>query len=169
MTESPADRRYREGMALNDVLARAEERTAARLRKASGAPVRYAWCFDHGRLHAFDPDTPWCTARWAWLDGDNETLAIMDKRLRYGDAQFLHELPNEQQLVIINECAGRREAMSDDDGCEDFCDVASRHDRQLNTLYANPGSISMEAGVGRGCGEPLIASSSTHGTARSIT
>lgn len=39
MTESPAERRYRERMALNDVLARAEERTAQALREATEQPV----------------------------------------------------------------------------------------------------------------------------------
>jgi hypothetical protein len=108
VTESPADRRYREGMAINDALARAEERTAARLRHAAGCATRYAWCFDHGRLHAFDPDAPWCTAWWVWLDGADEVLATQDKRLRYGDAEFLHQLPDDQQLAIIRESVTRR-------------------------------------------------------------
>lgn len=100
---------YRERMALNDVLARAEERTAARLQEAAGVSSRRAWCFDHGRLRVFAADAPWCTARWVWLDGGNDALAMQDKRLRYGEAQFLHQLTDAQQLAIIRECADRRE------------------------------------------------------------
>lgn len=36
MTETPAERRYREGMAINDVLARAEARTSFELLEATG-------------------------------------------------------------------------------------------------------------------------------------
>lgn len=108
MSETPADRRYRERMALNDAMARAEERTAARLQRSTGITTRYAWCFDHGRLHAFKPESPWCTARWVWLDGGDDVLATQDKRLRYGDAQFLDQLPADEQLAIIRESATRR-------------------------------------------------------------
>ncbi|MBD0743534.1 hypothetical protein [Streptomyces sp. CBMA152] len=62
--------------------------------------VTYAWCFSHGRLHRFDGD-PWCTATWTPLDGGSETEALADKQARYGDAQFLHQLPDEQHLDLI--------------------------------------------------------------------
>jgi hypothetical protein len=59
----------------------------------------YAWCFSHGRLHRFT-DEPWCTATWTRLDGDTEADAIANKIGRYGDAQFVHQLPAEQQLAF---------------------------------------------------------------------
>lgn len=103
MTESPAERRYRQGMELNDAMARAEARLAQQLRDAAGAhPMRYAWCWSHGALHKFPAgQDPWCTATWVWLDGTVEEDALTDKQARYGDARFLHQLPADQQLAII--------------------------------------------------------------------
>lgn len=109
MTETPAERRHRERMALNDVLARTEERTAAQLLQAAGTTTRYAWCFDHGIRHAFDPEAPWCTACWVWLDGNTEDAATADKASRFGEARFLHELPDPQRLAIIRDGAKHRE------------------------------------------------------------
>lgn len=62
----------------------------------------YAWCFSHGRLHLFaEPEGPWCTAGWVRLTGGFEEEALADKQTRFGDAQFLHHLPNDQQVAII--------------------------------------------------------------------
>lgn len=66
-------------------------------------PVRFAWCFSHGVMHRFDPADPWCTATWVWLASRDEADALADKAARYGDAQFLHHLPADQQLAIIQE------------------------------------------------------------------
>ncbi|MBQ1164476.1 hypothetical protein KBZ21_41565, partial [Streptomyces sp. A73] len=41
---------------------------------------------------------PWCTAAWAPLDATNEAEAQDEKARRWGDAQFFHQLPAEQQL-----------------------------------------------------------------------
>ncbi|MFE1767257.1 hypothetical protein ACFW81_23940 [Streptomyces angustmyceticus] len=65
----------------------------------------FAWCFDHGRLHQFD-DNPWCTARWVSLPGDNGEDALDVKYERYGTAQFLHQLPDEQQVAVIRSKRG---------------------------------------------------------------
>lgn len=62
----------------------------------------WAWCFSHGRLHRFTSgDEPWCTATWTRLTGATEDEALADKQARFGDAQFLHHLPDEQQLQLI--------------------------------------------------------------------
>ncbi|MGX1129929.1 hypothetical protein RKD49_002119 [Streptomyces glaucescens] len=62
----------------------------------------WVWCFSHGRLHHFAPgDEPWCTATWTRLDGATEHDALADKQARYGEAQFIHQLPDEQQLQLI--------------------------------------------------------------------
>jgi hypothetical protein len=60
----------------------------------------YAWCFSHGVLHHFE-GTPWCTATWVGFTTTNEADALAAKRHAYGDARFLHELPTEQQLDVI--------------------------------------------------------------------
>ncbi len=71
---------------------------------------RWAWCFSHGAVHYFGADQgPWCTATWVWLNGATEAEALADKGARFGDARFLDQLPNEQQLAIINgDVAGRK-------------------------------------------------------------
>ncbi|WP_445520408.1 hypothetical protein [Streptomyces sp. NEAU-174] len=61
----------------------------------------FAWCFSHGRLHHFD-DEPWCTATWAVLPGTTEAEALAVKEEWYGDAEFLHQLPDEQQIALID-------------------------------------------------------------------
>lgn len=43
MTDSPAERRYRERMALNDLLARSEARTGYRLLEATGLSADALW------------------------------------------------------------------------------------------------------------------------------
>lgn len=64
--------------------------------------MTYAWCFDHGTLHRFQPDTtPWCTAAWVGFTATTETAALEAKQHAYGEARFLHELPTEQQLEVI--------------------------------------------------------------------
>lgn len=68
-----------------------------------GPPDRWAWCFSHGLQHRFAADQdPWCTATWVWLDGVTEAAALTTKAQVYSDARFLHELPDYQQLAIIN-------------------------------------------------------------------
>ena len=68
-----------------------------------GPPDRFAWCFSHGRLHRFAADAgPWCTATWVWLDGSSEAEALTAKIERFGDTRFLNDLPDRQQLAIIN-------------------------------------------------------------------
>lgn len=65
--------------------------------------VTFAWCFDHGRIHRFrTTDVPWCTATWVWLASRDEAAALADKQARYGNAQFLHELPADQQAAILD-------------------------------------------------------------------
>ena len=73
-------------------------------------PDRFAWCFDHGRIHRFGADeTPWCDAAWVWLAGLTEAEAMADKQTSYGDVQFFDQLTREQQLAIINgDVAGRK-------------------------------------------------------------
>lgn len=68
----------------------------------------YAWCFSHGRLHTFWPSRAWCTAAWIELDGASEEEAMRDKRGRFGDALFIHGLPEEQALAVLAACAERR-------------------------------------------------------------
>lgn len=60
----------------------------------------YAWCFSHGVMHHFT-DTPWCTATWVAFTPSTEQTALEAKQHAYGDARFLHELPAEQQLDVI--------------------------------------------------------------------
>ena len=64
--------------------------------------LRYAWCFSCGCPHLFRPvDTP-CTALWVYLAGVTEGEARSDKQARYGDAQFLHQLPDvEAQAAVM--------------------------------------------------------------------
>lgn len=61
----------------------------------------FAWCFSHGRLHHFG-DEPWCTATWAVLPGTTEAEALAVKEQLYGNAEFLHQLPDEQQIALID-------------------------------------------------------------------
>lgn len=69
----------------------------------------YAYCFDHGHFHRFRAgETPWCTARWIPFDAYTEETALAMKQQTYGDAQFLHQLPDEQQLSVIELAKDRR-------------------------------------------------------------
>lgn len=61
---------------------------------------QYAWCFSHGRLHIFDDD-PWCTATWVSLFGTTEEEALTAKMATYGEARFLHQLPDDQCRSVI--------------------------------------------------------------------
>ena len=70
--------------------------------------ITYAWCFSHGRDHRFDGE-PWCTATWTPLAGRTEEEALRDKEERFGDAQFLHQLPAERQLLLIQLTDGRHD------------------------------------------------------------
>lgn len=67
------------------------------------AELSFAWCFDHGSVHVFGPDGAWCTATWVALSGNTRDGALTDKQIRYGDARFLHELPIETHLDVMNE------------------------------------------------------------------
>lgn len=60
----------------------------------------YAWCFSHGLMHRFHGD-PWCTATWIAFPVDTAMEAHEAKHHAYGDARFLHELPAEQQMDVI--------------------------------------------------------------------
>lgn len=68
-------------------------------------PTLYAWCFSHGCIHRFiTKRDPWCTATWAPLVGSTEAEALADKQTRYGDAQFLHQLPDmDVQLALVSQ------------------------------------------------------------------
>ena len=64
---------------------------------------RFAWCFSHGHHHRFAMgEEPWCTATWVWLEGSTEPEALTMKEQVYAEARFLDELPDYQQLGIIN-------------------------------------------------------------------
>lgn len=72
--------------------------------------TRYAWCFSHGVLHTFrEGDTPWCTATWIAFTATTRTDALAAKHAAYGDAQFLHDLPVEKQVEVIETADARRE------------------------------------------------------------
>lgn len=76
--------------------------------------VVYAWCFDHGTLHRFQPRaTPWCTAAWVHLDAYTEETALAMKQSAWGGARFLHDLNADQQLTIV-ELAEARLTRRDD-------------------------------------------------------
>ncbi|MFF4417052.1 hypothetical protein ACFYY8_31410 [Streptosporangium sp. NPDC001559] len=73
----------------------------------------FAWCFSHGRLHRFTPsreypDGAWCTAHWSRLAGATEEEALADKANRFGDAQFIDQLPLEVQVEVADETRPRR-------------------------------------------------------------
>ncbi|MFD3363661.1 hypothetical protein ACFWW5_11215 [Streptomyces albidoflavus] len=62
----------------------------------------YAWCLDHGRLHRFtQKEGAWCSALWVALVGEDETTALADKRIRFGDAQFFDQLPQAVQVELV--------------------------------------------------------------------
>lgn len=67
----------------------------------SPAWTTYAWCFDHGCLHAFSGE-PWCTAWWAPLTGATEDEALADKVARFGDAFFYDQLPLAVQAQLAD-------------------------------------------------------------------
>ncbi|MBT2430550.1 hypothetical protein J7F02_34510 [Streptomyces sp. ISL-112] len=70
--------------------------------------AHYAWCFSHGMLHAFpEGDTPWCTANWIAFTATTRLDALAAKHAAYGDAQFLHDLPADQQIEIIETADAR--------------------------------------------------------------
>jgi hypothetical protein len=71
--------------------------------------LQYAWCFSHGALHCF-MGAPWCTATWVPLPASNEIEARAAKSRLYGLAQFLHDLPWEQQVDIIQASKGEGSA-----------------------------------------------------------
>lgn len=74
--------------------------------------TRYAWCFSHGVFHRFpEGDTPWCTATWIAFTATTRTEALTAKRAAYGDAQFLHELPADKQIEVIETAEARQEAL----------------------------------------------------------
>lgn len=61
----------------------------------------FAWCFSHGALHCFAGE-PWCTARWVSLPGGTEEEAMSSKKLAYGEARFLHQLPHDWQIALLS-------------------------------------------------------------------
>lgn len=67
----------------------------------------YAWCFDRDVMHRF-AGSPWCIARWVAFAAADGWAALAAKEDAYGDAQFLHDLPAEQQLEVIDIAAARR-------------------------------------------------------------
>lgn len=63
----------------------------------------FAWCFSHGALHTFPAATqPWCTAVWVPLPGANRDEALLAKKERYGDAEFVDQLPADQQQAQLD-------------------------------------------------------------------
>jgi hypothetical protein len=71
--------------------------------------VVYAWCFDHGALHRFQPrETPWCAGAWIHLDAYSEEAALAIKQRAWGEARFLDELTPDQQVTITGLAASRR-------------------------------------------------------------
>lgn len=65
---------------------------------------RYAYCFSHGRMHFFRAaEEPWCTATWVWLDALTDEAAEAEKTKRYGDAQFIDQLPLDQHVAVIEQ------------------------------------------------------------------
>lgn len=70
--------------------------------------AHYAWCFSHGALHAFPVGhTPWCTAVWVAFTAAHEAEALAAKHAAYGDAQFLHDLPADKQIEVIETADAR--------------------------------------------------------------
>lgn len=69
--------------------------------------IRYAWCFDHGRMHRFD-GTPWCTGAWVGFTATTEDEAHAAKHRLYGSAHFLHELVPEVQLEVLHTRQARK-------------------------------------------------------------
>lgn len=68
----------------------------------TGQQPAFAWCFSHGTMHRFQPDVePWCTASWIGFTATTEATALEAKQHAYGEARFLHELPVQQQLEVI--------------------------------------------------------------------
>lgn len=62
----------------------------------------YAWCFDHGVLHKFDPDAaPWCTANWVGFNARSEKEALEAKVMAYGDVLFFDDLPYDKKLEVL--------------------------------------------------------------------
>jgi hypothetical protein len=62
----------------------------------------YAWCFSHGIMHHFNAgDEPWCTASWIAFTATTAEEAHASKEAAYGDAAFLHQLPVDKQLEVI--------------------------------------------------------------------
>jgi len=64
--------------------------------------IRYAWCFSHGIMHRFpEGEDPWCTATWVAFTATTAEEAAEAEQAAYGDARFLHELPADKQLEVI--------------------------------------------------------------------
>lgn len=56
----------------------------------------YFWCFSHGTMHESD----WCTATTFRLRVENMDQALNLKRFLFGDAEFLHELPEGLRYIV---------------------------------------------------------------------
>jgi hypothetical protein len=70
----------------------------------------YAWCFGHGRMHVFEGAQKWCTSNWVEIEADSLAHAEDVKRVRYGNARFIHELALEEQVQIQEARDARDEA-----------------------------------------------------------
>lgn len=68
--------------------------------------LTFAWCFSHGLMHTFDGE-PWCTASWVVLDASDKATAHAVKLARFGDAQFMRDLPFEIQIEVADEVMAR--------------------------------------------------------------
>lgn len=71
--------------------------------------IRFAWCFSHGTMHRFNAgDEPWCTASWVAFTATTIEDANEAKQAAYGDARFLHDLPADKQIEVIEIGDARR-------------------------------------------------------------
>ncbi|MEV0831456.1 hypothetical protein [Nonomuraea rubra] len=52
---------------------------------------------------ADSPDGAWCTADWVKLDGSTEEEALAAKTARFGDAQFIDQLPFDVQVGLYEQ------------------------------------------------------------------
>lgn len=107
--DGDGDAIQREGRLWSGPLALLLLELADRVGATRSAPqaASYAWCFSHGRMHAFGSgSTPWCTATWMRVHGDTPEAALAAKQERWGEARFVHDLPPSQQMEVYQK-AGR--------------------------------------------------------------
>lgn len=70
----------------------------------------HAWCFSHGRMHTFGSDGTWCGGNWVDLGTPYLAVAEDEKRVHFGDARFMHELPAEAQEAVMAQVKEREMA-----------------------------------------------------------